>query len=136
MFSDLKMYLSALYVLLRGPFKVITVPTPLLYRKRHPKEGSKGALVSSKWFQIRCQQFKHETVFEHWFVPNRTDYTYSVHVSLMLNDDEVIRLPVGHYPHLCHKWFVKSFYPHVCAVEAYMDSILHLDEVQELLQGV
>ena len=126
MFTTALALLSGLYVLIRGTSTVTTVTTDLVYRKEHPKQGSKEALAPCSRIHLVCHQHRTTVVYERWYMRTRVYYTYSVDVAISGLNDATQTLPRYYYPQLCGWWMTHTYYPHDCAIEAYLSEILVL----------
>lgn len=122
MWNLIKMFLSGLYVEVRGRTVTSTVLTKNTMSYNHSFINNSG---KPETVLLHCQQFEHITrPVKPWW-PISRNFTYKVQVVLIRGDAGQQRLPIAYYPHMCAKWLAKTTYPHMCAINAYIDQIIH-----------
>lgn len=122
MFRLVSIFLSGLYVKLRGRTNTETVLTDNTMTHNHVFTNDKGQAES---VLLMCHQFKHTTRMRNQFWKDLVTYTYKVEVVLIKGVDLHHRMPVSYFPHLCADWLADTTYPHMCAINAYIDQIIN-----------
>ena len=107
--------------LFRSKQKVITRKTEREYSHRFNlliKDRETRAVV------FLCREYEHTLThgFKYW--PKKRRYTYAVEM-IRVGSDVFIDHHIGYYPLLCRKLFVKSLFPHRCAINAHLDALFH-----------
>lgn len=99
----LLLFLTAIYINCRGESETLTVQTGETFSYTYPLEVG---LV-----KITSEEYKHETKFKRWYMPDRTRYTYLVHVVKHVDDvqETIETFPM---PMNCLKFFAGTTFPH------------------------
>lgn len=121
----LSLFISGLYVKLRGRTFTEIEPTDNTVNHTHSYRNSDGDVET---VLIHCEQFRHTVTANNWFWPNTISYLYKVHVVLINIKEVHKKLPVSYYPHLCADWLHNTTYPHMCAINAYIDDVFGEDD--------
>lgn len=100
---------------IQGPPKTRT----LVLRADHRANWPRGT--------ISCTRIVYKTRYRRFWVPNLTHSLYQV--ELNVPDEVRKRFPAEFfdtvtYPLLCNSWLEWTTYPHVCAIQAYLDTLL------------
>lgn len=125
--SLLKTMLSGLHVAFRGKSIVKTKHTLNDMRYTHRLKTS-GDSNDEAYVILRCQQLRHTVVYERWYMPSRTHFTYRVEI-VHVHGPKHYERPSVCYPHLCAYWLHVTTYPHHCAVNAYIDHIIEANSM-------
>lgn len=72
--------------------------------------------------KIVCTQVKHLVKYTKYFKLNLNCYTYTVDMDGYINDVIVFN-STGTYPQLCSPLLNKTKYPHICAINAHLNSV-------------
>lgn len=67
------------------------------------------------------KRIKHTVKYGRWLMPNRVVYTY--HVDLLeYHGENIVRKDFKVFPQLCGAILNNTPYPHLCAINAYIDT--------------
>lgn len=120
MIELISIFLSGLYVKFRGKTFIEIEPTDNVVNHTHSYHNDDGDVET---VLLHCEQFKHTVRASSWYWPDAVEYLYKVHVVVISSNDRHKKLPVSYYPHLCSRCLYKTTYPHMCAINAYIDDV-------------
>ena len=115
-----KHLLSSVYVALRGKSRTKSTLTDNTFNYHFSTLSADGK--EERYIDLICHQFKHEVIFDTWYMPNRIYYTYKVDVVSLKDVSTVSHFPHMDFPHMCAESLHDTHYPHLCAINAYLDN--------------
>lgn len=116
-----KQFFLNVYVALRGNTTVHVTKTDNVL-DYHYSVLNLETKTEEKYIDLICHQFKHDVIYEEWWIPNRHFYTYRVEVIFIKDVSNISQFPHYDFPHLCLKSLHDTKYPHMCAINAYLDN--------------
>lgn len=121
MMNLLKNFVMNAYVALRGKSIVTTVMTDNTFNY-HYSVLDMATQKEEKFIDLICHQFKHEVKYKSWWMIDRSFYSYRVEVVFIKEVSNESQFPHYDFPHMCWKWLHTTHYPHLCAINAYLDN--------------
>lgn len=114
--ESVKGFIIFVYMLLFGDPMVTSVRTDNTLELNTSMEKDSFKL------KIVCTQVKHLVKYTKYFKLNLNCYTYTVDMDGYINDVIVFN-STGTYPQLCSPLLNKTKYPHICAINAHLNSV-------------
>lgn len=101
--------------IIQGPIRTRT----LAMRSDHQEAWPHGTIC--------CTRIVYRTVYHRFWIPNVTQSIYQV--DMIVPEEVRNRHPIDFfapavYPLLCSSWLIWTTYPHICAIQAYLDTLL------------
>jgi hypothetical protein len=130
--SIVETLLSGVYVWLRGRSTVRTVRTRIELTHAHHYKRKDGTGVV---LLLCASQFRHEVVFERWYMLTQIKHIYQVDAFPSSTTSDSVPFPTVYFPHLCAQWMHSTTYPHYAAINAYVDTVLPSLETDRMSVG-